>query len=166
MRTKPSPHIKAAQFAQEPRNNPTDTERLLWQHLRNKQIENVKFRRQHAIDNHIVDFVSLEIKLIIELDGGQHLESHTHDQQRDDALRSQGFEILRFWNDAVFTQTESVLERIYEWVVALKQTHPTLPLPFKVRELDSWLAFSSSPLKGEVGRGMGHKLTTHILQMQ
>ena len=124
MRTKPSPHIKAAQFAQELRNNPTDTERLLWQHLRNKQIENVKFRRQHAIDNHIVDFVSLEIKLIIELDGGQHLESHTYDQQRDDVLRSHGFEILRFWNDAVFTQTESVLERIYERVVALKQTHP------------------------------------------
>ena len=140
MRTKPSPHIKAAKFAQELRNNPTDTERFLWQYLRNKQIENVKFRRQHAIDNHIVDFVSLEIKLVIELDGGQHVQQNGYDQQRDDFLHSQGFNILSFWNNDVLTQTSSVLEQIYERVCALKQPIPTLTLPLKERELAKiWL---------------------------
>ena len=124
MRTKPSPHIKAAKFAQELRNNPTDTERFLWQYLRKKQIENVRFRRQHAIDNYIVDFVSLEIKLVIELDGGQHVQQNGYDQQRDDFLHSQGFNILSFWNNDVLTQTSSVLEQIYECVCVLKRTHP------------------------------------------
>ncbi|WP_133621416.1 DUF559 domain-containing protein [Hydromonas duriensis] len=52
------------------------------------------------------------------------MKLHNHDQQRDDALRAQGFEVLRFWNDAVFTQTESVLEQIYERVCSLKPPHP------------------------------------------
>ncbi|TDR28983.1 endonuclease domain-containing protein [Hydromonas duriensis] len=124
MRFKPNAHIKANRYAQALRNAPTDAERFLWQHLRNKHIAGVKFRRQFGIDGYIVDFVSLEIGLIIELDGGQHVQLHQHDQQRDDALRAQGFEVLRFWNDAVFTQTESVLEQIYERVCSLKLTHP------------------------------------------
>jgi len=90
----------------------TDAERLLWNHLRAKQIEGVKFRRQEPIDNYIVDFVCFENRLIIEVDGGQHAIEKEKDFERDNYLKKNGFRILRFWNNQVFTNIDGVLEII------------------------------------------------------
>ena len=103
-------------LARELRKRQTDAERALWSELRNKQIEGVKFRRQQPIGPYIVDFVSLERKLIIEIDGGQHNERKVReeDQEREEWLKEKGYQILRFWNNDVLTNIEGVLERIKE----------------------------------------------------
>ncbi|OGR00364.1 MAG: hypothetical protein A2505_08565 [Deltaproteobacteria bacterium RIFOXYD12_FULL_55_16] len=94
------------------RNNLTDAERCLWQHLRNSQIEGVKFRRQQPIEMYIVDFVSFDKRIVIELDEGQHAEAERRDQQRDACLAMNGFSVLRFWNNEVFENLTGVLEII------------------------------------------------------
>jgi len=99
-------------FARELRTNGTDTERLLWRYLRNSQLEDVKFRRQQPIETFIVDFVSFEKRIVIELDGGQHAENLEYDEQRNACLRANGFIVLRFWNNDVIHNTEGVLEVI------------------------------------------------------
>lgn len=99
-------------FARELRNNSTDTERLLWRYLRNSQIEGIKFRRQQPIEAYIVDFVSFEKRLVIELDGGQHADNFEYDEQRSDCLRANGFVVLRFWNNEVIENIDGVLEVI------------------------------------------------------
>lgn len=88
----------------------TDAEFKLWKHLRNKQL-GVKFRRQSTIGNYIVDFVSFESKLVIEIDGGQHARSND-DKSREKWLTSQGFKVLRFWNNDVLRNIQGVLEKI------------------------------------------------------
>jgi len=94
------------------RNNTPDTEKFLWKYLRLKQIEGLKFRRQQPIGNYIVDFVCLEKRLIIELDGGQHAEEIEKDKKREKWLKEQGFKVLRFWNTDVLTNIEGVIEEI------------------------------------------------------
>jgi very-short-patch-repair endonuclease len=96
-------------FARELRNTGTDAERLLWRHLRNSQLEGVKFRRQQPIETYIADFVSFDAMIVIELDGGQHAENEEYDEQRDFCLRRNGFTVLRFWNSEVFENIEGVL---------------------------------------------------------
>ena len=93
------------------RNNPTIAENKLWYFLRNRQIENFKFRRQQPIGDYIVDFACLEKKIIVEIDGGQHFENN-EDSIRDQWLTSQGYRVLRFWNNDVIQNIESVLEKI------------------------------------------------------
>ena len=99
-------------FARELRNNSTDAERLLWRYLRNRQLEGVKFRRQQPIEAYIVDFVSFDKRIVIELDGGQHAENMEHDEKRNACLRANGFFVLRFWNNEVIENTKGVLEVI------------------------------------------------------
>jgi len=99
-------------FAQELRNAGTDTERLLWRSLRNRQLAGVKFRRQQPIEAYIVDFVSFEKKLVVELDGGQHADDTEYDEKRDSCLRANGFTVLRFWNNDVFENIDGVLKVI------------------------------------------------------
>jgi very-short-patch-repair endonuclease len=94
------------------RNNQTEAEKLLWSRLRKRQLKDCKFRRQHPLGNHIVDFICLEKKLIIELDGGQHIADSEKDTERDIWMRQQGYKVLRFWNNDVFNNTEGVLEHI------------------------------------------------------
>jgi very-short-patch-repair endonuclease len=106
------------------RNNNTDAERLLWRHLRNSQLEGVKFRRQQVIENYIVDFVSYAPKLVIELDGSQHMNNQLSDEQRNTCLRSNGFTVLRFWYNEVFENLEGVLE-----VITKNCQEPTSPTP-------------------------------------
>ena len=96
------------------RANMTDTERLLWRHLRMRQIQDFKFRRQAPIGHYIVDFVSLEAKLIIEVDGGHHARQVAKDSLRTSWLNSQGFKVLRFWDMEVLKETGSVLEAIWK----------------------------------------------------
>jgi very-short-patch-repair endonuclease len=95
------------------RNAATDAERSVWQHLRNRQMAGAKFRRQHPLGDYIVDFISFDAMLIIELDGGQHAERTSYDTRRDAFLTSAGFKILRFWNSDVMTNLDGVLETIH-----------------------------------------------------
>ncbi len=94
------------------RRNLTDAEQKLWYHLRAHRFMGRKFKRQKPLGRYVVDFICLEEKLIIELDGGQHAESVEYDQERDSWLRSEGYTVLRFWNNELMNEAESVLERI------------------------------------------------------
>jgi len=98
-------------IAQKLRNNSTDTEKYLWKYLRGRQLEEFKFRRQHPIGKYIVDFINLERKIIIEVDGGQHSENKK-DKLRDKWLTEKGYEVLRFWDNEVLTNIEGVIESI------------------------------------------------------
>jgi very-short-patch-repair endonuclease len=117
-------------LVRELRQKQTDAESILWARLRNQRFEGVKFRRQHPIGNYIVDFASLDAKLIIEIDGGQHNESTMikEDQQRTKWLETKGFDVVRFWNSDVFENINGVMEKIQESL--MKGIHPYLnPLP-------------------------------------
>ncbi len=94
------------------RNNPTDAERALWQQLRLRQFGDYKFRRQQPLGPYIVDFVCLEKRLIVEVDGGQHGEHTVYDAKRNTWLEAQGFRVLRFWNHEILQQIEAVKETI------------------------------------------------------
>ena len=96
------------------RREATAAESLLWQRLRNRQL-GYKFRRQQPIGPYIVDFVCPELKLVVELDGGQHADARNRDQVRTAYLESSGFTVLRFWNNAVFENLEGVLTVIADF---------------------------------------------------
>ena len=83
----------------------TDAECIMWNRLRNHQMDGAKFRRQHPIGDYIVDFVSLDKKLVIEIDGGQHneVENIEKDMQRTKWLEEEGYRVLRFWNNDVLS---------------------------------------------------------------
>ncbi len=98
-------------IAKKLRSNSTDTEKYLWKYLRGRQLEGFKFRRQHPIGKYIVDFINLERKIIIEVNGGQHLENKK-DELRDRWLEEQGYKVLRFWDNEVLTNIEGVMESI------------------------------------------------------
>lgn len=98
-------------YAKAMRSDSTKAENMLWQAVRNRQIEGFKFRRQVPAGGYILDFVCFEAHLIIEVDGGQHAESQS-DAVRDAFFRSQGFRILRFWNDEVERGLDGVVIRI------------------------------------------------------
>ena len=105
--------MKSSTKARSLRSNLTYSENKLWSHIRKRQINKLKFRRQHPIGNFIVDFVCLEKKIVIEIDGGQHNENADYDLQRTKWLENEGYKILRFWNNEVLENTDSVLEVIY-----------------------------------------------------
>ena len=88
--------------ARDLRRNPTEAERTLWRHLRQRHVAGRKFRRQHPIGRYVLDFVCLETKLVIELDGGQHADREAEDQGRTAWLEARGYRVLRFWNTEVF----------------------------------------------------------------
>ena len=115
--------------AQTLRRNQTEAEKQLWRQLRNRNLENYKFRRQHTIKPYIVDFLCFSHKLIVELDGGHHNEENQiiYDKKRSHYLEEKGFVILRFWNNQVMGEMESVLNEI---LLALEPLppHPS-PLP-------------------------------------
>jgi len=119
--------------ARELRSGMTDAEQLLWYHLRGRRLSGWKFRRQHEIDRYIVDFVCADASLIVELDGGQHVEQVNEDTYRTQRLENLGFRVLRFWNDDVLTNTEAVLEVILEAAASVAphpnplRTRPSLP---------------------------------------
>ncbi|MDE2234972.1 MAG: endonuclease domain-containing protein [Gammaproteobacteria bacterium] len=99
-------------FAQYLRIHQTDAERLLWKQLRNRRFESYKFRRLDSLGPYIVDFICFEANLFIEVDGGQHTVQRETDETRSHWLRSRGFTVLRFWNNEVLKQIQSVLETI------------------------------------------------------
>jgi len=95
------------------RKSQTDAEAILWSRLRNRQVAGRKFRRQVPLLGYIADFASLDSKLIIELDGGQHAEQVEADERRTRELEAVGFIVLRFWNADVFSNLDGVLETIH-----------------------------------------------------
>lgn len=103
------------------RSNMTDAEQKLWRRLRGKQLHGWKFRRQHPYGDYVLDFVCLEARLVVEVDGGQHAEQQQGDEDRDTNLRAAGFQVLRFWNHQVIQQWDDVMEAI---VAALPATNP------------------------------------------
>ena len=101
--------MNLADKARSLRKNQTDVEQLVWQHLRNRQLYNYKFRRQFPIEPYVADFACLELKLIIELDGGRHACQINYDEQRSLFLEQRGFKVIRFWNNDVIENTVGVL---------------------------------------------------------
>jgi very-short-patch-repair endonuclease len=101
------------------RKEPNSTENHLWARLRNQQLNGISIRRQHPIGKYIVDFCAPQAKLIIELDGSQHMEHERYDSERTKYLESQGYRVLRFWNNVVEQNIEGVVTEI---MAALEQT--------------------------------------------
>jgi very-short-patch-repair endonuclease len=99
-------------FARRLRRDATHAEALLWSRLRNRRLGGHKFRRQHPIGRYIVDFVWIEQRLVIEVDGGQHAALRAEDARRTAWLQSRGFRVLRFWNNEVLANLEAVLTAI------------------------------------------------------
>jgi len=99
-------------FARELRRNTTDAERRLWTRLRYRQLGH-KFRRQQPIGTYIVDFVCLEKRVVVELDGGQHAEQVESDKARTNWLNNEGFTVLRFWNNEILESLDAVVEVIW-----------------------------------------------------
>ena len=108
MLRQPRSNPKTRTHAIELRKELTPAERKLWAIIRNDQL-GVNFRRQHAIDKYIPDFVCSEKKLIIELDGSQHLEQTEYDEERTKYLESLGYKVIRFWNNDVTNNIDGVI---------------------------------------------------------
>ena len=100
------------------RKNSTNGEIKLWSRLRSRRFMGLKFRRQCPLGSYIVDFVCIEKKLIIELDGGQHNEDtqQDYDKRRTEFLNGLGFNVIRFWNNEILLQFDAVMDRIYKQV--------------------------------------------------
>jgi adenine-specific DNA-methyltransferase len=99
--------------------------------LRSRQVNGLKFRRQHSIGPYIVDFCCLEKKIVVEIDGGQHAEQAEIDQRRTNYLSKRGYRVLRYWNHDVLKSTDVVLEHILDSIERL-HPHPS-PLPERER---------------------------------
>jgi very-short-patch-repair endonuclease len=109
------------------RTSQTDAEQKLWRHLRNRQLQGWKFRRQHEVGRCIADFACPDAGLIVELDGSRHGEQQAYDGMRTRKRETMGYRVLRFWDNDVLTNIESVLEVILE-ALACPAPHPG-PLP-------------------------------------
>ena len=94
--------------------NMTPAEVKLWARPRAHRLEGIHFRNQHAIGNYVVDFCAPRKKLIIELDGSQHFEQERYDKERTKYLQSKGYTVLRFWNNDVMKDIESVIRAIIQ----------------------------------------------------
>ena len=111
MHKRTTPQVFA--HAKELRRELTTLERKLWARLRAHRMKGVHFRAQHAIGNYIVDFCAARNKLIIELDGNQHLEQTEYDAMRTEFLMSKGYKVIRFWNNEVANNMDAVLQVIW-----------------------------------------------------
>ena len=94
------------------RRNQTPVEAKLWSVLRNRQLDGLKFRRQHPIGRYVADFCCEEIRLIIELDGSQHLDQAEYDAERTKYFESLGYKVIRFWNNDVMKDINGVIRII------------------------------------------------------
>ncbi|HET9819249.1 MAG TPA: endonuclease domain-containing protein [Rhodanobacteraceae bacterium] len=122
MQIKPPLPTRTRKSARDLRHESTDAERALWYRLRAGRLNGLKFRRQHPIPPYIADFYCQEAELIVELDGSQH-NPHA-DAARTTALERQGFKILRFWDNEVLQEMDSVLEAIGSTARTRTLTHP------------------------------------------
>ncbi|MBZ9672220.1 endonuclease domain-containing protein [Mesorhizobium sp. B2-1-8] len=102
-------------FARSLRRAMTEAEGRLWQELRDRRLDGIKFRRQMPFGKYVADFVCIEASLIIEIDGSQHADSDS-DRSRDADLKARGFRILRFWNDDVLRDMNAVCDTIIAYI--------------------------------------------------
>lgn len=129
---KPTVPPELLRFARELRQSSTDAEGLMWRLLRCRQLANAKFRRQHPMPPYILDFYCHELKLAVELDGGQHNDPRHRgrDEERDAFMRAKGVRTLRFWNNEVLRETESVMEAVYQELIERRGSgFPDSPSP-------------------------------------
>jgi very-short-patch-repair endonuclease len=105
---------RRTQLARKLRINTTNAERELWRRISRNQL-GTKFRRQFPLGPYVLDFASLDARINIELDGGQHADN-IQDMERDKFVQSQGFTVLRFWNNEIFENIEGVLSKILSCV--------------------------------------------------
>jgi len=103
---------RPSQYARRLRRSQTDAERKLWSRLRDRRLCGARFRRQHPIGSYIADFCCTEARLVIELDGGQHALRKQEDQKRTEYIESQGYRVIRFWDNEALANTEGILVRI------------------------------------------------------
>ena len=142
--------------ARQLRKDSTQAELTLWRHVRGRQLAGWKFRRQVPLGQYIVDFVCFERRLIVELDGGHHQDQAVYDNHRTEWLESQGFRVLRFWNNEVLGQLEAVGQAIlrsagapFGRVVPAPRPSPS-PQPSPVKgEGEEPPSPRPSPVKGE-----------------
>jgi very-short-patch-repair endonuclease len=108
------------------RRNQTDAEKVLWAHVRSKKFLGMKFFRQYSVGPYILDFYCPEIKLAVELDGGQHSqpENREYDNARTEYIRAHGINVMRFWNNEIMSEIDGVLAKLE----AIVLTPPVLPL--------------------------------------
>ncbi|MEO9340103.1 DUF559 domain-containing protein [Mesorhizobium sp. SB112] len=102
-------------FARTLRRELTEAEGKLWQELRSRRLDGIKFRRQAPVGRFVADFLCADAMLIIEIDGSQHADS-VYDRERDAELKARGFRVLRFWNDDVLREMNSVCDTIIAYV--------------------------------------------------
>ncbi|MEI4508789.1 DUF559 domain-containing protein [Sphingopyxis sp. CCNWLW253] len=118
--------------SRELRLNATDAERKLWAQLSARKVSGIRFNRQFPIDPFICDFVSRTAKLVIEVDGGQHAVDVEKDEARTAYLQSQGYQVIRFWNNDVLERIEGVVGEIERALADIPS-----PNPSRKREGDS-----------------------------
>ena len=106
--------LPLTKLAKAQRSQPSDSELKLWMRLRKRQVRGARFRRQQVIGSYIVDFCSLQPKLVVEVDGGQHAVRANADAVRTDFLKQSGYRVLRFWNNEVLENIDGVVARIDE----------------------------------------------------
>ena len=123
------PTRRPTRRAQALRTNATTPERLLWKHLRNRQLLDCKFSRQMPVGPYICDFLCRERGLVIELDGGQHASDIGYDERRTAFLGAQGLTVLRFWNNDVYEHLPHTLERIEQVIAGLPVRFETAGAP-------------------------------------
>jgi very-short-patch-repair endonuclease len=123
------PTVEQREFAKQLRHELTGCERLLWQHLRSRQLGGFKFRRQYPLPPYVLDFYCAELALVVELDGGQHFgdEALRRDAERSRYLGRYGVRVLRFSNREVLAQMPEVLAEILRQA-EIAAPHPN-PLP-------------------------------------
>jgi very-short-patch-repair endonuclease len=129
------------------RKDMTDTERFVWWRLRNRQVGGFRFRRQHPVGRFVVDFVCLEAKLVLELDGSQHAERSEEDERRTARLDAEGYRVVRFWNHQVREEWDVIA------VELLRLLNELVPQPAG-GTIGPEATLSPSPL-GREGRGGG-----------
>jgi very-short-patch-repair endonuclease len=111
------------------RKTQTVAETKLWFSLRKRRFCQFKFRRQHVIEPYIVDFICLTQKLIIEVDGSQHLDNQEYDDYRTWYLNEKGFRVLRFWNNEILGELNNVLNIIHDALLSPPSPHPPYRAP-------------------------------------
>ncbi|MFS0771431.1 endonuclease domain-containing protein [Sphingomonas sp. 1P08PE] len=107
------------------RNNPTEAEVRLWRAISARQVAGIRFNRQVPIGPYICDFVARGIKLVVEVDGGQHASDDPAEMRRTAFLQSQGFHVVRFWNHDVLSNLAGVVAEIERVIAALPSPSPS-----------------------------------------
>jgi adenine-specific DNA-methyltransferase len=149
-------HPKLIRIARVLRKHDTWAEKLLWRWLRNRRFSNYKFRRQHPMGPHVLDFFCEEAQLNIELDGSQHgfPEQKHADVQRDAWLESRGIKVLRFWNSRLRREAQPIRDTIW-WTLQQRAPHPLpdycrpMPIPATSSAKPATSRLGNTPRKGD-----------------